>query len=37
MPDINALPANFIGQVFAHKLNFIAGILTKNGVKLTSL
>lgn len=28
----NDLPANFVGQVFAHKLSFIATILAKNGV-----
>jgi len=37
MPDKPVLPSNFIGQVFAHKLSFIAGILTKNGVNLTTL
>ncbi len=37
MPAINALPSNFIGQVFAHKLSFIASILTNNGVSLTTL
>lgn len=33
----NDLPANIIGQVFAHKLNFIAGILAKNGISLPFL
>ncbi|OUR62902.1 hypothetical protein A9Q74_01395 [Colwellia sp. 39_35_sub15_T18] len=33
----NDLPANIIGQVFAHKLNFIAGILVKNGISLPFL
>lgn len=37
MPELNALPSNFIGQVFAHKLSFIAGILMKNGVSLATL
>jgi AraC-like DNA-binding protein len=37
MASSNDLPANFIGKVFAHKLNFIAAILAKNGVSLSSL
>lgn len=37
MPELNVSPSNFIGQVFAHKLSFIASILTKNGVSLTTL
>jgi AraC-like DNA-binding protein len=37
MPDKHVLPSNFIGQVFAHKLSFIASILTNNGVSLTIL
>ncbi len=37
MSDINSLPANLIGQVFAHKLSFIAEVLTKSGVSLSTL
>jgi len=37
MASLNDLPINFIGQVFAHKLNFISAILAKNGVSLSSL
>ncbi len=37
MSDIKSLPSNFIGQVFAHKLSFIAEVLTNNGVSLTNL
>lgn len=37
MISIDDFPNNFIGQVFAHKLNFIAAILAKNGVSLSSL
>jgi len=35
--SINDKPDKFIGQVFAHKLNFIAAILVKNGVSLPCL
>ncbi len=37
MSDIKNLPPNLVGQVFAHKLSFIAEVLTKNGVSLASL
>ena len=33
----SGLPANFLGQVFAHKLNFITAILAKDGVSLSRL
>jgi AraC-like DNA-binding protein len=37
MSEVKALPSNFIGQVFAHKLSFIASILTNHGVNLATL
>ena len=37
MTTTNVLPEPFIGQVFAHKLNFIASMLTKNNINLNSL
>lgn len=37
MTNFPALPINFIGQVFAHKLNFITDILVKKGINLASL
>jgi AraC-like DNA-binding protein len=33
----DVLPAPFVGQVFAHKLNFMACVLTKNNVPIQSL
>jgi len=33
----NNMPENFVGQVFAHKLGFIATVLAKNGVGLAFL
>ncbi|MFT5814351.1 MAG: AraC-like DNA-binding protein [Psychroserpens sp.] len=37
MAFLSDLKNNYIGPVFAHKLNFIATILTKNGVSLDRL
>jgi AraC-like DNA-binding protein len=37
MVQQNNLPANFTGQVFAHKLNFISTTLSKNGIDLSCL
>lgn len=37
MNERDILPAPYVGQFFAHKLNFIASVLTKNNVPLTSL
>lgn len=37
MTSLSDLPADFIGQVFAHKLNFIASTLSRNGVSVASL
>lgn len=37
MTSINSFPTNFIGQVFAHKLNFITTELVKDGFSLASL
>jgi AraC-like DNA-binding protein len=37
MTALNDLSSNFIGQVFAHKLNFITTMLVKNGVSVSSL
>ena len=33
----DSLPANFSGQVFAHKLNFISTTLAKDGIDVSSL
>ena len=33
----NSSPANFIGQVFAHKLNFISTTLSNRGIDLSHL
>jgi len=35
--ELKPLPSNFIGQVFAHKLSFIASTLTKHGVSIATL
>lgn len=37
MISTEKLPANFIGQVFAHKLSFIGSVLAKNGVSIPLL
>ncbi len=37
MPQMNSPQPNFIGHVFAHKLNYIASVLIKNGVYLSTL
>ncbi len=37
MTAINVLPAPYIGQVFAHKLNFIATMLSKHNISLNVL
>ncbi|ALO34865.1 hypothetical protein CMT41_09155 [Colwellia sp. MT41] len=37
MVSKNSMPANFSGQVFAHKLNFIASTLAKKGIHLSRL
>ena len=37
MVQQNSLPANFTGQVFAHKLNFISTTLSESGIDLSCL
>jgi len=37
MVVIDSLPANFTGQVFAHKLNFISATLSRFGIELSCL